>query len=131
MKALRPRLLVGLIFLLGLSCTSPSRPVIVGSPETPTIGVFFSPGGGATEVVVRELSNAKQEILVQVYSFTSARIAKALLAAYERGVKVIVVLDRSQRTARYSSATFLGNAGIPTYIDEKHAIAHNKIMIID
>ena len=23
------------------------------------------------------------------------------------------------------------NAGIPTYIDAKHAIAHNKIMIID
>jgi phosphatidylserine/phosphatidylglycerophosphate/cardiolipin synthase-like enzyme len=23
------------------------------------------------------------------------------------------------------------NAGIPTYIDAKHAIAHNKVMIID
>jgi phosphatidylserine/phosphatidylglycerophosphate/cardiolipin synthase-like enzyme len=32
---------------------------------------------------------------------------------------------------RYSSATFLDNAGIPTYIDEKHAIAHNKVIIID
>jgi phosphatidylserine/phosphatidylglycerophosphate/cardiolipin synthase-like enzyme len=44
---------------------------------------------------------------------------------------VTVVLDRSQRTAKYSSATFLSNAGIHTYIDAKHAIAHNKIMIID
>jgi phosphatidylserine/phosphatidylglycerophosphate/cardiolipin synthase-like enzyme len=87
--------LVGLIFLLGLACTSPLLPVIVGSPETPTIGVFFSPEGGATEVIVSEMSNAKQEILVQAYSFTSAPIAKALLAAYERDVKVIVVLDRS------------------------------------
>jgi hypothetical protein len=67
MKALGLRLLVGLIFLLGLACTSPSRPIIVGSPETPTIGVFFSPEGGATEVVVSELSNAKQEILVEAY----------------------------------------------------------------
>ena len=25
----------------------------------------------------------------------------------------------------------MNNAGIPTYIDAKHAIAHNKIMIID
>jgi phosphatidylserine/phosphatidylglycerophosphate/cardiolipin synthase-like enzyme len=32
---------------------------------------------------------------------------------------------------RYTSATFLANSGIPTYIDDKHAIAHNKIMIID
>ena len=32
---------------------------------------------------------------------------------------------------KYSSADFVNNAGIPTYIDAKHAIAHNKIMIID
>lgn len=25
--------------------------------------------------------------------------------------------------------TFVAHAGIPTYIDEKHAIAHNKIMM--
>ena len=25
----------------------------------------------------------------------------------------------------------LANSGIPTYIDDKHAIAHNKIMVID
>jgi phosphatidylserine/phosphatidylglycerophosphate/cardiolipin synthase-like enzyme len=51
--------------------------------------------------------------------------------AHKRGVKVTVVLDRSQRSAKYSSADFVNNAGIPTYIDDKHAIAHNKIMIID
>ena len=29
------------------------------------------------------------------------------------------------------SATFLYNQGIPVKIDAKHAIAHNKVMIID
>ena len=47
------------------------------------------------------------------------------------GVKVTVVLDRSQRSTKYSSADFVNNVGIPTYIDDRHAIAHNKIMIID
>jgi phosphatidylserine/phosphatidylglycerophosphate/cardiolipin synthase-like enzyme len=42
-----------------------------------------------------------------------------------------VILDRSQRGERNTSATFVANAGIPTFIDAKHAIAHNKIMIID
>jgi phosphatidylserine/phosphatidylglycerophosphate/cardiolipin synthase-like enzyme len=28
-------------------------------------------------------------------------------------------------------ATFLSKCGVSTYIDDKHAIAHNKIMIID
>lgn len=34
-------------------------------------------------------------------------------------------------TTEDSLATFLANAGIPTYIDDRHAISHNKIMIID
>ena len=42
-----------------------------------------------------------------------------------------VIPDESQRAAERSSATFLKNAGIPTYIDDKHAIAHNKVMVID
>ena len=62
---------------------------------------------------------------------TSALIAKALLNAHKRGGKVEVILDKSQRTDKYSSATFLFNAGIPTKIDAQHAIAHNKVMIID
>jgi phosphatidylserine/phosphatidylglycerophosphate/cardiolipin synthase-like enzyme len=51
--------------------------------------------------------------------------------AHRRGVDVKVILDRSNRTAHYSAATFLAHAGIPVWIDVRHAIAHNKIMIID
>lgn len=99
--------------------------------NTPTQGCF-SPRGGCTEAIIHQIDNAKSEILVQAYSFTSAPIAKALLNAHKRGVKVEVILDKSQRgTERYTSATFLVDSGIPTYIDAKHAIAHNKIMIID
>jgi phosphatidylserine/phosphatidylglycerophosphate/cardiolipin synthase-like enzyme len=68
---------------------------------------------------------------VQAYSFTSAPIAKALVDAHRRGVKVTVILDKSQRTERCSEADFLLHADIPTFIDAKHAIAHNKIMVID
>jgi phosphatidylserine/phosphatidylglycerophosphate/cardiolipin synthase-like enzyme len=93
--------------------------------------VYFSPRGGCAEAVVEALSGAKATILVQAYSFTSAPIAKALVEAHRRGVNVMVVLDKSQRTEKYSSATFVRNAGIPCYIDAQHAIAHNKIMIID
>jgi phosphatidylserine/phosphatidylglycerophosphate/cardiolipin synthase-like enzyme len=95
------------------------------------IQVYFSPGGGCTDAIIQEINKAKSEVLVQAYSFTSAPIAKALLNAHKRGVKVIVILDKSQRTQRYSSARFLANSRIPTYIDSRHAIAHNKIMIID
>ena len=68
---------------------------------------------------------------MQAYSFTSAPIAKALLGAHKGGIKVEVILDKSQLTEKYSSVTFLYNSGIPTWIDSTHAIAHNKVMIID
>jgi len=70
-------------------------------------------------------------VLVQAYSFTFAPIAKALLNAHKRGIKVEVILDKSQRTQKYSSADFMANSGIPTKIDAVHAIAHNKVMVID
>lgn len=95
------------------------------------IQVFFSPHGGCAEAVVKNLNEATNSVLVQAYSFTSAPIAKALVDAEKRGVKVQVILDKSQRTEKYSEADFIQRAGIPTFIDAKHAIAHNKIMIID
>lgn len=93
--------------------------------------VYFSPNSGSTAAIVREIERARVEILVQAYSFTSAPIAKALLKAHKRGVKVQAILDKSQKSQKYSSASFLIHSGIPTFIDERHAIAHNKIILID
>ena len=76
-------------------------------------------------------TQAKKSILVQAYSFTSAPIAGALRDAHKRGVKVTVVLDKSQRSEKYSSADFLRNSGIATFVDSRHSIAHNKIMVLD
>ncbi len=95
------------------------------------VQVYFSPLGGATEAVVNALEHATNTVLVQAYSFTSAPIAQALVGAHRRGVRVQVILDRSQRTEKYSEADFLKNNGIPTLIDAQHAIAHNKVMVLD
>jgi phosphatidylserine/phosphatidylglycerophosphate/cardiolipin synthase-like enzyme len=88
------------------------------------VTVCFTPGGNCTDAIVQALGDAKRAILVQAYSFTSAPIAKALLDAHKRGVQVQVILDKSQRTEKYSSADFLANQGVPTMIDANHAIAH-------
>jgi phosphatidylserine/phosphatidylglycerophosphate/cardiolipin synthase-like enzyme len=93
--------------------------------------ICFTPGGSCTDLIVKALGEARSSILVQAYSFTSAPIAKALLDAHKRGLRVEVILDKSQRTEKYSSADFLANQGVPTTIDAEHAIAHNKIIIID
>jgi phosphatidylserine/phosphatidylglycerophosphate/cardiolipin synthase-like enzyme len=95
------------------------------------VSVYFSPKGGCTQAVVEEVGHARKEILVQAYSFTSVPIAQALLGAFKRGLRVEALLDKSQRSERYTSAAFLANSGIPTWIDDAHAIAHNKVIVID
>jgi phosphatidylserine/phosphatidylglycerophosphate/cardiolipin synthase-like enzyme len=116
-----------LVLLLAAPATHAKSLILNNVPTQ----VYFSPNGGCTEAIVEEISNAQSEILVQAYSFTSTPIAKALVEAHKRGVKVEAILDKSQRTEKYSSATFLANSVIPTFIDARHAIAHNKIIVLD
>ena len=101
-----------------------------GGSTADNISFYFSPKGGCTDAIVTELGTARQSVLVQAYSFTSKPISEALVAAYGRGVKVTVILDKSDTTEKTEGETVLA-AGIPTYVDARHAIAHNKIMIID
>lgn len=120
-----------IILLLTLVCLSPSfvhaKDISLNAPAQ----VFFSPRGGCTEAVVAALDGAKTEVLVQAYSFTSAPIAKALVNAHNGGIHVEVILDKSNKSGKYSAADFTAHAGVPTYIDSAHAIAHNKVMVID
>lgn len=119
------RILTSLLFALCVSMANANETYIVSTQ------VYFSPNGGAQDALVREINGAKKSIFVQAYSFTNQPIAKALVEAQRRGVSVFVILDKSNRTAKYSAADFTDHFGVETYIDDKHAIAHNKIMIID
>ena len=112
----------------GLGKPNGNAPIQVATDQ---VQVYFSPKGGCTAAILDEIRGAKQYILVQAYSFTSAPIAGALVEAFRSGIRVEAVLDKSNKTANYSEATFLKNARVPTWIDGKHAIAHNKIIIID
>lgn len=86
---------------------------------------------GFTNAIVQKIRAAKKTISVQAYSFTSEPIAQALIDAYKRKVAVEIVLDKSQRIGKYTKAGDLARSNIPVFIDAKHAIAHNKIIIID
>jgi phosphatidylserine/phosphatidylglycerophosphate/cardiolipin synthase-like enzyme len=93
---MRHRLWLGIVLGCLLSVTSP-----LGA-GTPT--VCFTPGMHCTERIVQALGASQRTVLVQAYSFTSAPIAQALLKAHQRGVSVQVILDKSQRSEKYSSA---------------------------
>ncbi len=132
--------LVGLL-LLAAGAASAEGPAPVSVSAIPAakpgissqthIRVYFTPGDSAESAIVDQLLGAKDSILVQAYSFTNPAIASALVGARERGVKVVLLLDKSHRTQKYSAADFTTHGGVETLIDDRHAIAHNKIMIID
>ena len=91
----------------------------------------FTPGQDCTGVIVDQLDNARVRVLVQAYGMTSEPIMQALAQARRRGVDVRVLLDKSNEQERYTAATFLLNQGVAVLIDDKVAIAHNKVMVID
>lgn len=93
--------------------------------------VYFSPHGGGTSAIRQALDNAKSTVLVQAYSFTSTTLAEALVRVHRKGINVQIILDKSQKAYKYSTASFLAGAGIPVLIDAVHAIAHNKVIVID
>jgi phosphatidylserine/phosphatidylglycerophosphate/cardiolipin synthase-like enzyme len=97
----------------------------------PSLEAHFSPKGGCTEAIVREIQHARHEILVLAYSFTSRAIAQALVDAKLRGVHVEIVLDHSNETEVHTELHFFLEQGLVPVIDPHHAIAHNKVMILD
>ena len=119
-----------LINLVGLNSTVKSPPPTT-IKATGTIQVAFSPNNGVTNTIVKAINEAQKTILVEAYSFTSKDIASSLLAAKKRGITVLIILDKSQVSQQYSSSRFFADMGFNVRIDNKHAIFHDKVMIID
>ncbi len=69
--------------------------------------------------------------MVMAFSFTYDPIVDALVAAHKRGVKVQVLLDKDNEHETYSDMKRILDFGLDVLIDAEHAIAHNKILLID
>ncbi len=95
--------------------------------------VHFSPKGGCEQAAVAEIKRAKKTVHVQSYSFTNQAIAQALVEAHKNGVDVEVLGDPTVESGRgelgQELAHGLGRGHV--LIDAEHAIAHNKVMVID
>ncbi|MDI9329975.1 MAG: phospholipase D family protein [Alphaproteobacteria bacterium] len=115
-----------------------SVPALAASPSSsgsiPGVQVLylgFTPPTGVANQIVQAIDQARTEVLVQAYGFTHNAIAQAVIRAHERGVKTRVLLDeKSQGTNKYVIGLFNG-AGVSMRQDGAHAIAHNKVIVID
>ena len=94
------------------------------------IAVYFSPDGGAAAAIVDAINGAQKTVDIAIFNITQKDISKAIVAAHKRGVQVRVILDSSQAEGKYSSATFLANAGLSVWTNLDQTI-HHKYAIID
>lgn len=118
------------LFIL-ISLASPARGLDLTLPADTPAEFYFSPRGGVTDALARHIAEAKESILVLAYSFTSRPLAEALIQAAGRGVRVSAILDRGQRRAKGGQGQALADGGAQVFVDTEHAIAHNKVLIID
>src|SRR5687767_14959615 len=117
-------LLLSSLLILSAAAAPAQRRKVAPEPEAPTpaaaeagVEVYFSPGGGCTDAIVREIDAAKSTVKVQAYRITSVPIVRALVKVHERGVAVTVVVDSDGASERkYSDATPLHNAGVPVWV---------------
>ena len=103
------------------------------------ICVYFTPSYAALDAIVEQINEAEETIDVAMYSFTSRPLARALLRAKKRGVKIRVILDKkaSGSSNRYSKYPFLKSNGISVRFAIPHTawgregLMHNKFAVID
>lgn len=106
-------------------------------PTKGTIEVAFSPNEGAEELVIKVIQSAKTDIHLLAYSFTSAPITQALLAARKRGVSIKMVVDRKNNIAQDTSGkaraalSALATAGVEVRTISSYAIHHDKVIVVD
>ncbi|WMC18856.1 MAG: phospholipase D family protein [Enterobacteriaceae bacterium PSpicST2] len=95
------------------------------------IDVGFSPGDTAKNIILKSINNSKTSIDIAAYSFTNKIIAKLLIKAYNRGVKIRIVADKKSNTGKYTIVKYLKKHNIKIKLNNKYLIMHNKFMIID
>ena len=95
------------------------------------LGVYFTPPANAVAAIIKAIDASEREVLVQAYGFTHNGIAQALVRAHQRGVLVRVLLDKKSASSNRYVISVLQHAQIDVRQDGKHAIAHNKVMVID
>ena len=91
----------------------------------------FTPGENCTDLIVKQINQAKTSVYVQAYGLTSKPIIEAIANAKSRGIEIKMILDKVNETKQGEGARYLTAKDIEILIDSKVAIAHNKVMVID
>lgn len=100
-------------------------------PAFADITSFFSPSFDCENNIIKRIDKSEKSIEAAVYAINNRNIIKALKRAYDRGVKIRILTDRTQAGLKSSRVLELYDYGIKIRVNSKHKIEHNKFAIFD
>ena len=93
---------------------------------------YFFPNPSNEQRVVNMFRTCKKTLDIAIFTFTRDSIAKAILEALQRGVKVRCIGDDGNSKVKGSDVRLLASFGIPCKTDNNFRFhMHNKMAIID
>ncbi|PKN03799.1 hypothetical protein CVU75_00325 [Candidatus Dependentiae bacterium HGW-Dependentiae-1] len=96
---------------------------------------LFAPDDKVQEALVYLIEQEKKSIKAAVFFFTDSAIAKALLAAHERGVRIELLVDPTGLRDRFNRIKALQEKGIPVFVyntisdSDLSGYMHNKFAV--
>lgn len=92
---------------------------------------YFSPGDVCPERIRSLIGSARRSADLCVFTITDDRIARAVLEAHRRGVKVRIVTDNEKAYDLGSDIESLSRAGVPVAVDTSPYHMHHKFALFD
>jgi len=105
------------------------HPIADGSPGVAR--VCFSPGPECLKAIIDQLRRAAGSVDVCVFTITDDRLAKVILQAHERGVRLRIATDDEKVHDTGSDVMRLSAAGIEVRVDEPDHHMHHKFAVFD
>ncbi|MCB1006255.1 MAG: hypothetical protein KDB35_18880 [Acidimicrobiales bacterium] len=84
---------------------------------------------GVEQIVIDLIEKSTKTIDMAVFEFSLINVARALVRAKQRGVKIRMVYD--DREDEQPAVKLIKANGIEAHSDERTALMHNKFMVID
>jgi phosphatidylserine/phosphatidylglycerophosphate/cardiolipin synthase-like enzyme len=111
--------------------TSENTKIASGRP-VPSVSVVFSPGGGIERQVVGLIASAVGSIEMAAFELTNIYVEKALMEAIKRGVKITLVMDKSETSgeqARLHDALEKAGADVRLISPRRGRMRDNYIIV--
>lgn len=97
----------------------------------PDVDSYFSPGETCRNAIIKQIGEARKDLLVCVFTISDDIITESLIAAHNRGVAIRLITDNDKSLDKGSDIEQLARKGILVRMDTSPNHMHHKFMVVD